>query len=153
MAMQKLSIGTIVAIALIGVVTTVSAANMIFSTRISSTGSVKSVGVGVYWDYSCTNPVSSLDWGALEAGDTKDHTVYLRNEGNVPITLSMTAENWEPSSAPTYMTLQWTRQNYVLPAGSRVSAKLTLSISQNINDANPSITSFGFDVVIEGTET
>lgn len=147
--MQKLSIGTIVAIALIGVVTTVSAANMIFSTRIASTGSVKSVGVGVYWDYSATNPVSSLDWGALEAGATKEYTVYVKNEGNVPITLSMTTENWNPTSASTHMTLQWTRENYVLTAGSRVSAKLTLSVSQNING----ITSFGFDVVIEGTET
>ena len=43
------------------------------------------VGVGksidLYWDPSCMNIVQSIDWGTLVAGEIKNVTVYVRNEG------------------------------------------------------------------------
>jgi len=36
------------------------------SATIGSSGSVKSVGVRVYWESSCVNEVSSIDWGVVD---------------------------------------------------------------------------------------
>lgn len=147
MAMQKISMGTILTIAIVGMV--VTAVGALVATRtISNVGSVKAIGVGVYWDSSCTNPVSSINWGELQPSIMKNVTIYLKNEGNVKMKLSMTASNWSPAQASSYMTLSWNCENYVLNPGAVVSAVLTLSVSPNISG----ITSFRFDVIISGTE-
>jgi len=147
MAMQKITIGTVLAIAVMGMV--VSALGALVATRtISNYGNVSAVGVGVYWDSSCTNMVLSIDWGALEPGASVDKTIYIKNEGSLPVLLSLTTENWSPASASSYMTLSWTRESYVLNSGSVVQAVLTLSVSSGVSE----ITDFGFDIIITGTE-
>ena len=147
MAMQKITIGTVLAIAVMGMV--VSALGVLVATRtISNYGNVSAVGVGVYWDSSCTNMVLSIDWGALEPGASVDKTIYIKNEGSLAVLLSMTTENWSPASASSYMTLSWARENYVLNSGSVVQAVLTLSVSSSISE----ITNFSFDIIISGTE-
>jgi hypothetical protein len=85
---------------------------LVATRRISNTGNLKAIGVGVCWDSSCTSAVSSIDWGALEPGVTKNFTIYVRNEGNVQVMLSMTTSNWNPASASSYITLSWNRENY-----------------------------------------
>ena len=77
------------------------------SRTVSSTGSVKGIGVGIYWDYACTNRTSSINWGLLDPGSNKTVTVYVRNEGNAVATLSKATQNWNPSTASSYMTLNW----------------------------------------------
>jgi len=147
MAMQKITLGTVLAIAVMGIV--VSALGALVATRtISNSGNLKAIGVGVYWDSSCTNTVSSIDWGVLDPSATVTRTIYVRNEGNVAVTLSMTTGNWDPSSASSYITLIWSRGGYVLSAGSVVDAVLTLSVSSSISE----ITSFSFDITITGTQ-
>jgi hypothetical protein len=147
MAMQKITIGTVLAIAAMGMV--VSALGVLVATRtISNYGNVSAVGVGVYWDSSCTNMVLSIDWGALEPGASVDKTIYIKNEGSLPVLLGMTTEDWSPASASSYMTLSWTRESYVLNSGSVVQAVLTLSVSSGVSE----ITDFGFDIIISGTE-
>ena len=60
MAMQKITIGTVLAVAVMGMV--VSALGVLVATRtISNTGNVNAVGVGVYWDSGWTSEVSSID--------------------------------------------------------------------------------------------
>ena len=147
MAMQKITMGTVLAIAVVGMVVTALGA-LVATRTISNTGNLKAIGVGVYWDSGCTSAVSSIDWGALEPGVTKNFTIYVRNEGNVQVMLSMTTSNWNPSSASSYITLSWNRENYVLSSGSVVSAVLALSVSSSISG----ITSFSFDIIIAGTE-
>jgi len=147
MAMQKVTIGTVLAIAVVGMVVTALGA-LVATRTISNTGNLKAIGVGVYLDNSCTSAVSSIDWGALEPGVTKNFTIYVRNEGNVQVRLSMTTSNWNSASASSYITLSWDRDNYVLTAGSVVLAVLTLSVSSSISG----ITSFSFDIIIAGTE-
>ncbi|MEM2704031.1 MAG: hypothetical protein QXR45_12815, partial [Candidatus Bathyarchaeia archaeon] len=141
------TIGTLLALAALGTILAAFGA-LVASRTISNVGRLKAVGVGVYWDGSCTNPVSSIDWGILDPGGTKSVTVYIKNEGNVQLKLSMATSNWNPSSASSYITLSWDRQNYVLAAGSVVSAVLTLSVSSSISG----VTSFSFDITITGTE-
>jgi hypothetical protein len=152
MAMQKIPVGVIFAIAITGLVLSVLAAGLLVGYQsVPNTGNVKAIGVGVYWDSSCTNNVTSIDWGFLEPGAVVNKTVYIRNNGNVPETLSMTTDNWDPASASTNMTLRWSREGYVLGTSQStrvVGAVLTLSVSSSI----AGVTSFSFDIIITGTE-
>ena len=111
-------------------------------------GTVKTTGVGVYWDSGCSNSVTSVNWGTVAPGSTNDVTVYIKNEGNAEETLSSTAENWNPSIASTYMTLTWDYAGQVIDVGEVVQVTLSLSVSDTIEG----ITSFSFDIVIIGSD-
>lgn len=114
------------------------------SRTIPNVGSLKTVGVGVYWDAALTNSVASIDWGTLDPGATKDVTFYIRNEGNSAATLTMNAVNWSPSTASNYMTLTWNYGGQSINVGASVQVKLTLSVSASATG----ITNFGFDISI-----
>jgi hypothetical protein len=147
MAMRKITIGTVLAVAVMGMV--VSGLGVLVATRtISNTGNVSAVGVGVYWDSSCNNAVLSIDWGALEPGATVEKTIYIKNEGSIAVVLGMTTDNWNPASASSYMTLSWNRENYQLNSGSVIQAVLTLTVSSGVSQ----ITNFSFDITVTGTE-
>ena len=111
-------------------------------------GTVKAMGVGVYWDSGCSNTVTSVNWGTVAPGSTNDVTVYVKNEGNAAETLSSTAENWNPSTASTYMSLTWDYAGQVIDVGEVVQVTLSLSVSEAIEG----ITSFSFDIVIIGND-
>jgi hypothetical protein len=151
-SMQKIPFGVVAAIAFTGIVLSVLAASLLTAYQsVPSTGNVKAVGVGVYSDSGCNNNVTSIDWGLLTPGATINKTVYIRNNGNVPVTLNITTNSWNPASAHTYITLSWNREGYVLGTGqsTRVTqALLTLSVSFN----TIGITSFSFNIIITGTE-
>jgi len=111
-------------------------------------GTVKAIGVGVYWDSGCSNTVTSVNWGTVEPGSTNDVTIYIKNEGNTAATLSSVAENWNPSIASTYMSLTWDYAGQVIDVGAVVQVTLSLSVSDTIEG----ITSFSFDIVIVGSD-
>lgn len=149
MAMQKIPIGAILAIVMTVIAVSVLATSFLMANqRVPNVGNVKAVGVGVYWDRACTSNVTSIDWGFLDPGGVVNVTVHIRNEGNVPLVLSMTTDNWNPTSASDNMTLTWNREDHVLDSGLVVEAVLTLSVSPDING----VTDFSFDVIITGIE-
>ena len=113
---------------------------------IHNIGSVKTVGVEAYWDQGCTDLVISINWGKIEPAASRKVIVYLRNEGNSPITLSLTTKSWSPSQASTYITLSWNYTGSSIQPNEFKPVTLSLTISQSITG----ITSFGFDIVITG---
>lgn len=118
------------------------------SRTIRNEGTLKAIGVSVYWENSCENNVTSINWGLVEPGSEHDVRVWIRNEGTVPVTLSMTTGNWSPSAASAHITVGWNRDSYGLGSGNLVEAVITLSVSQEITD----VTDFSFDITIVGTE-
>jgi len=114
---------------------------------ISNVGLVKGIGVGIYWDATGTNRTSSINWGLLEPGSNKTVTVYVRNEGNAAATLSKATENWNPSTASSYMTLNWNYAGQTLSVNQVLQIKLTLVVSSTISG----ITNFSFDITITAT--
>ena len=116
-------------------------------TRISSVGIVKAVGVGVYWDVNCRSTVTQIDWGLLDPGGTANVTVYLKNVGNAPLTLSLNTENWDPLNVSDYITLQWDYQGESVNPGQVREVVLVLSVSSTITG----ITDFRFDIIIIGS--
>jgi len=118
------------------------------SKTINNQGNVNSIGVGVYWENACINEVSAIDWGYIEPSASQNVTIYIQNEGTIPMTLNMTTDNWNPSSASTYITLSWNSEGSQVNANSVLEAVLTLSVASNISE----IDSFSFDITITGTE-
>jgi len=109
-------------------------------------GSIKGVGLGVYWDPQCTNATSSLEFGQLEPGSPKNFALYIRNEGNTALTLNMTSENWDPANAADYMALTWNREGQQIDPDEIIGCTITLYVSQNIQG----ISSFSLDIIISG---
>jgi hypothetical protein len=114
---------------------------------ISNSGSVKGIGVGVYWDSACTNRTSSIVWGVLDPGSDKTVTVNVRNEGNSVVTLSKATQNWNPSTASSSMTLNWNYAGQTLSVNQVLQIRLTLVISPAVSG----ITNFSFDILITAT--
>jgi len=117
------------------------------SSTISSVGTFKAIGVGVYWNNSLTNRVTEINWGLLEPGDKKSFTIYISNEGNAPLTLSMSTSNWNPSSAVNYLTLTWSNTGQTINAGVTAQLTLTLTVSESVSGIN----SFNFDIIAVGS--
>ena len=117
------------------------------SRTVSSVGSVKGIGVGIYWDPACTNSTSSINWGLLDQGSNKTVTVYIRNEGNSVVTLSKATGNWNPPAASSYLSLNWDYAGQSLSVNQVLKTKLTLIVSSTISE----ITNFSFDVTITAT--
>jgi hypothetical protein len=117
------------------------------SNTISSVGTFKAIGLGVYWDSDSSNRITSINWGTLKPGTQKSYTIYIRNEGNMPLTLSTFTSNWNPSTVSKHLTLSWSYSNQI-NAGAIVPVTLTLSISPSITET----TFFSFDITAIGSE-
>jgi len=117
------------------------------NTSVPNSGEIKGINVSVYQNSACTIPLSSWNWGVLEPGSSTLKTMYVKNEGNMPMTLNLTTITWTPSGAATYITITWNREGAVVTAGSNVQANVTLAVSPSITG----ITSFSFTMVITGT--
>jgi hypothetical protein len=135
----------LIALVLIALATCV-AALLTSETRIPSVGTVKTVGVGAFWDVYCTSTVTEIDWGLIEPGHQVNVTIYLKNESNAPITLSLHTENWNPVNASNYITLIWDYANQTVDPGAAVKISLTLTVSSEVTG----ITNFNFDIIITG---
>ena len=148
MAMRKISMGAIIAVAVTGLFLTMVTAGLLTANQtVPSGGTITAVNLGVYTDSGCTTNCTSLDWGALAPGNTTNRTVYLKNIGTLPETLTMTTTNWS-ANANNYLTVTCNQANQVLAVGQSVAAILTLTASANAGN----ITTFSFNVVLTGTQ-
>jgi hypothetical protein len=114
-----------------------------------NSGIIATANLGIYSDSQCLNKVTSINWGTLDPGISKNVTIYVNNTGNVPITLSLSTQDWTPQNVGTNLTLTWNYVTGTVIQPKQVTATiLTLKVSQNIKG----ITSFSFNIVITGTE-
>lgn len=139
--------GLITVIALAAVLTTLTWA-LLETVTIPNTGSVKTIGVGVYSDIGCTDQVTSINWDVIEVGASKDEPVYIRNEGTAPMTLSLDTEKWNPANASSHIILSWDYGEEIIDVDVVVPVTLTLSVLDTIEG----ITDFSFDIVIIGSD-
>ena len=117
------------------------------SKTVSSSGSIKAINVGVFYDYACTQEVSSIDWGIPEPGDVVLYTVYVKNTGNVDMTLYLQTSNWTPVNAGDYLSVTWDEESTVLSDDQVVEAVITLTVDNSITG----IGDFSFQIIIGGT--
>jgi hypothetical protein len=149
MPTPKVSTGALIALIATGILLTLLTSGALLSTQqVPSSGTISAVNVGVYTDSACTNNCTTVTWGTTAPGNSATYTVYIKNTGNVPMSLTMTTSNWNPTTANGPISLTWNRQNYNITAGASVSATLTLTVSSSISS---SITDFSFNIIITGT--
>lgn len=114
--------------------------------RITGTGTIKTLGIEVYAEPECLTPVTNIDWGLLEPGQTAQKTVYVKNVGNAPVTLTMTTQEWSPSVASQYISVVWNLENAQLQPNNVMQAIFTLTVAVDIQD----VTDFSFTIVLQG---
>jgi hypothetical protein len=149
MAFQKLGIHAIIAVAGVGILLTLTTLGLLSANQtIPFSGTITTVNVGVYSDSDCTQNCTSLSIGAVNPGGTANQTVYIKNTGTVPETLSMTISNWNPPSANSSLTLSWNLENSVLNAGQSIPATLTLTVASSPG----SLTNFSCSITFTGTQ-
>ena len=147
--MRKLSTGAIIALTATAIFLTLVTAGLIATQTIPSDGTVVSAAnIGAYTDSDCTQNCTHISWGTLNPDTTTNKTVYVKNTGTVPITLTMTTESWTPTDADDYLTLTWNQQNTILDPDETTPATLTLTVAQDTGD----LTSFSLNIIITGTE-
>jgi hypothetical protein len=118
-----------------------------WTARIPTTAQLKLLGVGVYKDVSFTIPVTEIDWGMVEPGENKTYSVYIKNESNVPITLTMYTEGWNPSEAASSIMLTWDCDGSRIDVDTSIGATFTLTVGP----ATSGFRSFSFTAVIVGS--
>ena len=150
MAMRKISTGTIIATVATGLFLTLLTSGLLMSYQtVPSQGAVAAVNVGVYSDTECTQNCTSLNWGTIMPGSQINRMVYVKNIGNVPMTITMATESWLPTNASSLINLNWNRQDTTLNVNQSVEATLTLAAAAS---AEGNLTDFSFDIIITGTE-
>lgn len=148
MQLKKIPGTAIIALTITALFLTVATASLLSNQTVPLNGTINAVNLGVFTDSSCSTPVTVLNVGALNPGGTATQTVWVKNTGNIPETLTMTVNNWNPSNATSSLTLTWNRPNYVLNAGAIVQATITLTAATNTG----SLTTFSCDVTLTGTQ-
>lgn len=150
MEVQKTNLAVVFAVALAAMVMTALAASLLPAQRIPSSGSVKTLVIGVYSDSACTQNLTTINWGLVEAGGNRQQEIWIKNLGNTRVKLNMTTESWNPIEAKNYITITWDKEGQGLDAGQSVKAVLTLTVSASV--VQTSIRDFSFTIVIRGSE-
>jgi hypothetical protein len=149
MKFQKLSKAAVITFALVGLFLTVTTAALLSTSQtVPLNGTITAVNLGVYSDSNCNQTCTTLNVGTLNPGGTATQTIYIKNTGTIPETLTMTTNNWTPTDATSSLTLTWNRQNTVLDPGASIQATLTLTAAANTGD----LATFSCDLTITGTQ-
>jgi len=129
----------IIAAVFLALISGITVSGLLTQSKIlTSSGSVKSINVEVYFDSLCTQVANSLDWGTPGPGDIFNKTVYIKNSGTVPVNLSLMTSSWTP--------LVWDSEGATVGAGQVLPVVLTLTVFDTITG----ITEFSFNIIIEG---
>ena len=105
------------------------------------------VEIDIYSDQACTQTLSNIAWGEIEAGDSASATIYVKNNGETGVVLSLDTDNWTPGTAEDYMDLSWNYNGASISPGQVQTVVLTLSVSSNC----PAMSGFNFNIIIIGS--
>jgi hypothetical protein len=113
---------------------------------VPTSGHVTAINLGVYTDSSCSENLTSINWGSLSPEDVIYKAIYVKNTGNSPVNIQMTTDSWNPVEASGPIILAWNKENVVLNPGEVAEATLTLTVAADISGIND----FSFDIIIMG---
>jgi len=114
--------------------------------NIGNRGNVRCIGVSVWEDPDRTAPLTFIDWGVLEPGQSKNKTAWIENNGTASLTLTLTTDSWTPQASTQYIGLSWDYNNQTVLKDQMIMVNLVLSVSPEISG----IETFDFNIVISG---
>jgi hypothetical protein len=119
-----------------------------YTRQIPSSGTITAVNVNVFSDPALTKNLTSINWGLLTSGSITPFSVYIQSTSNVPITLSLGTDSWNPASAATYITLTWSYSaGVVIQPNASLPVTLTLTVSSSVTG----FTTFSMNIDITGS--
>lgn len=127
----------IVALSSVALTTTISI--MLSKTSnftLPSLGTVKTIGVEVYWDQNLENKTETINWDEVWVGSSKNVTVYIRSISNYQIILNLHATDWNPTDVSDYMNLSWDYNGTLLNPSETIQVTLTMSIPSSYSFVN-----------------
>jgi cellobiose-specific phosphotransferase system component IIB len=116
------------------------------SVNIANTGVVTTVDLGIYTTQQATTSLTQIDWGTVSPGSSYTRTGYVRNNGSVGMTLSMTTTGWNPAGASA-IGVSWNYDGRTLSPGQVLAVTWTLTIPSTISG----VQSFSFNIVVTGS--
>lgn len=115
---------------------------------VSSSGVVAQAGLGVYSDPACSQSLSFINWGVMTPGSSENQVAYVKNLGNLALSLSCSSSDWYPSAAQDYIAVPWDGEGKLISPGQVLTVTFTLIISPSVTG----ITSFSFNYTISGSQ-
>ncbi len=116
------------------------------ATHTSSVSAIQTAGtLKVYWDPNCTTQVTSIDWGNMSLGQTKNTKLYIRNEASTPAYLIASDNNWNPTEAQNYIQFAFDIQGQKIQAGQVKNVTCTLTVSWETTN----ISTYTFNILIK----
>ena len=128
-----------------------------------SVGTIRTIGVKVYYDPNLQNVTTSIRWGVIYLGSSSNVTLYIKSTSNAESVLYLQAANWTflnsknaivsgPNETTPYLTLAWNYNNTVINPAQTIPVTLTLSVADSPSFyqfiLNKDVTSFSFDIII-----
>lgn len=99
------------------------------------------VRLEIYSDYSCTNKITQINWGNINAGSNATKMVYIKNVGTTSIDLSLEVTNWNiTSNLSSQIACTWDKENTVLAPKQVIKADITLAVPAGISSLSFSMT-------------
>ena len=98
---------------------------------VPSLGTVRTIGVEVYWDSAKENKTDVIDWSEIWLGSSKNATIYIQSISNYDVTLELKLTDWNPEIVSEYMELTWDYNGETLSPNEVIEVTLTLSITNS----------------------
>jgi len=100
--------------------------------QIRNKAKVETLQVTAWQDPNCTITLSEIDWGIIDAGQTKTFTAYLKTEGNQNATIYSWAGEWNPDGIQQYLTYNFNKNNTVIQPNAPLQVVFSLTVAENI---------------------
>ena len=100
--------------------------------QIANKAKIQTLHVTAWQDPNCTTPLTEIDWGTIDAGQTKTYTAYLKTEANQNATIYSWASEWSPDGIQQYLTYNFNKNNTIIQPYTPLQVVFSLTVSENI---------------------
>jgi hypothetical protein len=116
----------------LAVIALVVAVVILTSAHLETSGTIvtNNPNLTIFADAACTKQISTVQWGTLQPSGSATMALFIKNSGNMPLTLTLTENNWSPATAQNYLTLSWNQENIKIQPGASQTVTITINVNQ-----------------------
>jgi hypothetical protein len=116
----------------LAVIALVVAVVILTSAHLETSGTIvtNNPNLTIFADAACTKQISTVQWGTLQPSGSATMALFIKNSGNMPLTLTLTENNWSPATAQNYLTLSWNQENTKIQPGASQTVTITINVNQ-----------------------
>lgn len=80
---------------------------LMIQVSINTSGVVSTIGIEIYKNGNLTQKLEAINWGNLTADSIGLCPAWIKNTGNQPATMTLSADQWQPPEAEQHLTIAW----------------------------------------------